>query len=239
MIELRNVKFSFGAENAVDNVSLSIDKGEKIALMGANGSGKSTLALLIKGLLIPREGSVMIDGVPADKCPPSKVGIVFQNPENQIAAAAIDREIAFGLENMGVEFNEMRRRVDQALREFGLEKYRKNSPYLLSGGQLQKLALAGTMVMNPEYLVLDEPTSMLDPASRKGLLKMIFELQENIGVLFVTQFGREAALFDRLIVMQNGKNVFNGSPDDFFKKTDLIRQAGVDIPVKYMIGNVS
>jgi len=235
MISIRGVKFDYPGGNALDGIDLEIKEGEKIALMGPNGCGKSTLALLIKGLLLPAEGKIEIDNIPPENSSPGKTGIVFQNPENQIATAIVEREIAFGLENMGMPREEMVTIVDQALKKFGLSSYRKHPPHLLSGGQMQKLALASVMAMQPDYLILDEPTSMLDPVSRREFLESLDNFPKKTGILFITQYPRETLKFPRLIVMLKGKIHFDGAPDNFFSDPSLYHPSGIDPPVKYVL----
>ncbi len=235
MIVIRGVKFAYPGGIALNGIDLEIKEGEKIALMGPNGCGKSTLALLIKGLLIPAVGKIEIDHIPPENSSPGKIGIVFQNPENQIATATVEREIAFGLENMGMPREEMVTIVDRALKRFGLSSYRKHPPHLLSGGQMQKLALASVMAMQPDYLILDEPTSMLDAVSRREFLESLDNFPKKTGILFITQYPRETLKFPRLIVMLKGKIHFDGAPDKFFSNPSQYQPAGIDPPVKYIL----
>ena len=235
MISLKGLTFRYDGDAVVDDVSLNWQAGEHIGLMGANGSGKSTLAMLIKGLLAPAGGTISIDGQPSAEVSPGKVGLVFQNPENQIAAVTVEREVAFGLENLGIPRAEMKLRVEEALKRQGLIQYRKHSPHLLSGGQMQKLALASVLAMQPDYLIFDEPTSMLDPVARVDFLKSLDALPRNTGVLFITQFSSEVLGFSRMIVMKEGKTFFDGDPHDFFSRRDLTEAADVEPPVKYRL----
>ena len=235
MIEIRGVKFAYPGGMAIDGIDLEMKEGEKIALLGPNGCGKSTLALLIKGLLIPTAGKIEIDNLSPEESSPGKTGIVFQNPENQIAAATVEREIAFGLENMGTPREEMVTIVEEALRKFGLSSYRKHPPHLLSGGQMQKLALASVMAMQPDYLILDEPTSMLDPVSRREFLVSLDKFPKKTGILFITQYPREVLNFPRLIVMVKGRIHYDGAPDTFFSNPSLYQPSGIDPPVKYVL----
>ena len=235
MISLKGLTFRYSEEIAIDDLRLNWEAGEHIGLLGANGSGKSTLAMLIKGLLAPTNGSISIDGLHPAEVSPGKVGLVFQNPENQIAAVTVEREVAFGLENMGIPRSEMKLRVEEALKQQGLLQYLKHPPHLLSGGQMQKLALASVLAMQPDYLIFDEPTSMLDPVARADFLKSLDRLPRNTGVLFITQFPSEVLNFSRLIVMSGGKIFFDGNPHDFFSRRDLTEAAGIEPPVKYRL----
>ncbi len=236
MIRLRGVKYRYPNVTALDGVDLVWERGERIALMGANGSGKSTLAMLAKGLAAPSEGTVEIDGIEATAVLPGKVGMVFQNPEDQIAAATVEREAAFGLENLGICREEMKSKVESVLRSFGLWEYRHHPPHLLSGGQMQKLALASTLVMQPDYLIFDESTSMLDPASRKDFLSSLKNLPEQTGVMFITQTAKEAMTFPRLVVLFKGRIFFDGDAGDFFSRRELWEGAGIEPPVKIKLG---
>ena len=235
MISLRGVTFRYPDAAALDRIDFTWHPGERIAMMGPNGSGKTTLALLIKGLLNPTEGRIEIDGIAAAAASTSKVGIVFQNPEDQLAAATLEREAAFGLENRGLPRQEMAERVESILRQFGLWEYRRHPPHLLSGGQMQKLALASTLVTQPDYLIFDESTSMLDPASRKDFLSSLKNLPLQTGVLFITQIAREALDFPRLIVLVKGGIFYDGEPAGFFPRRELTETAGVEPPVRFKL----
>ncbi len=228
MIHVSELSFSFsGRPPVLSGINLAIPRGIHVAVMGPNGSGKSTLALLLKGLLFPSGGRILVDGVDAVAGEAGRtevmrrVGLVFQNPENAIVATTVEREIAFGLENLGVPGAEMHRRVDDALRRFGLEELRYASPGRLSGGEKQRLALAGVMSMRPDYLVLDEPTSLLDPENGGHILDLVREAAADGGtVIHITQFAAEALAADRLIVLDRGAVVLDGSP------RDVLREAG-------------
>lgn len=235
MITLTNVEFSYSLHKALKGVSFQIREGERIALMGSNGSGKSTLALLIKGLYQVESGEIFVDGVRAEKSPPGITGLVFQNPEDQLAAATVEREIAFGLENIGIPYEEIHSRVNKALEVFDLIKYRKHPPHLLSGGQMQKVALASVTAMSPKYLILDEPTSLLDPVSRKDFIGILNEQPEEVGILYITQIPKEALNFDRLIVLKDGIIYYDGNPSEFFMNEQLAEEAKIEIPVEYRI----
>lgn len=253
MIELKNVTVSFqnDAGNAVyvlENIDLTISKGEAIAIMGPNGSGKTTLVRCLNALLLPTTGSVIIDGLRSDDAKNllairKKVGLIFQNPENQIVSTSVEREIAFGLENIGVPVAEMQRLVDEMLVRFDLINYRKFPPYLLSGGEKQRLAIASVMAMRPEYLILDEPTSLLDPVHRDMILSFIRELHTasnnslatKMTTILITQFPEEAIQADRLIIMNEGKIVRDNKPSELFKDVTFFQQIGLQVPIEFEI----
>jgi energy-coupling factor transport system ATP-binding protein len=228
-------------------VSFNLKAGEKVALMGANGSGKTTFVRCLNGLFSPTEGEVLVDDISTSDNRMfydirQRVGMVFQNPDNQIVATTVEREIAFGLENLGISQEIMIKRVENALVKFHLEDYRFASPHLLSGGERQQLALASVWVMEPDYLILDEPTSLLDPRGREEILRFIeTEVKtKNIGVLLVTQYPEEAMICDRLVIMDKGKIVIDDHPEKVFQKAETLRRLGVDIPaeveLKYFMG---
>ena len=242
MIEVRDLTFEYpGGEGlfALRGISFALKPGERVAMMGANGSGKTTLVQCLNGLLKPVSGSVSVDGLSTEDSGSlyeirRRVGMVFQNPDNQIVTTTVLREIAFGLENMGVTTEEMRSRVEEAVTLFGLGEYRHTPPHLLSGGERQRLALASVWVMQPDYLVLDEPTSLLDPQGRQDIFLFLDEddVKSRKGVLLVTQFPDEALMCERLLVMDGGTIVFNDSPLDVFRHKDDLRRIGLDVPVK-------
>ncbi len=253
MIELQNVTVSFhnDAGNAVhvlDKIDLTISKGESIAIMGPNGSGKTTLVRCLNALLLPTAGSISVDGLRSDEANQllsirKKVGLIFQNPENQIVSTSVEREIAFGLENIGTPTAEMHVIVDEMLQRFELNKYRKFPPYLLSGGEKQRLAIASVMAMRPEYLILDEPTSLLDPVHRDLVLDFIKELHQKsaypgafpITTILITQFPEEALQMERLIVMSAGRIVQDGKPSELFKDVTFFKQIGLQVPIEFEI----
>jgi energy-coupling factor transporter ATP-binding protein EcfA2 len=235
VISLKEVSFSYQGEKALNGVNLEIAAGEQVVLIGANGSGKSTLALVVKGLLIPSEGMVTIDGISTAEAAPAKIGMVFQNPEDQLVAATVEREIAFGLENIGLQREEMFTRVEETISVFGLEGLRHRPPHLLSGGQMQKVALASVWVMKPDFLILDEPTSLLDPAARREFLDIVRRLPDTTGVLFITQYPRETLDFKRLLVLSQGRIFFDGRPEEFFQNEKLIQTAGMEPPVRFRL----
>ena len=218
-------------------INLSISKGEFVAVIGHNGSGKSTLAKLINALLIPTRGRIRVMGM--DTRDPEKVweirqkvGMVFQNPDNQLVATIVEEDVAFGPENQGVDPAEIRTRVDKALKEVGLYEYRTHGPHLLSGGQKQRVAIAGVLAMQPECIVLDEATAMLDPRGRQELMEVIRRLNEKEGktILHITHYMEEAAEADRVIVMKDGEIALEGTPSEIFSRAKLIQELGLEVP---------
>ncbi len=256
MIKLKNVTFGYEynrdgeIENALDQVNLEIRDGEYVAIMGRNSSGKTTLARCLNALIIPDEGEISVDQITPDDYDAinairRKIGMVFQNPENQIVSTTVEREIAFGLENLGVPPEIMHQVVDGTLARFNLEKYRKHPPHLLSGGEKQRLALAAVMAMNPKYLVLDEPTAMLDPKSRSELLTLLKEIKEDnrrkkiadqITIILITQFAEETLDADRLIVLNSGKIAYDDAPDIVFQNVEHLKEIGLEVPVEFEVG---
>lgn len=244
IIEFQNVSFRYEADESekplplcVENVSLNIKKGDFVAVLGHNGSGKSTLAKLSNSILIPESGRVLVDGM--DTADESlsydirrTVGVVFQNPDNQIVASIVEEDVAFGPENLGVPPDELRRRVDDALKAVGMYEYRHHEPHKLSGGQKQRVAIAGMIAMLPECIVLDEPTAMLDPKGRKEVMDTVRRLNRERGmtVVFITHFMEEAATADRVVVMDNAKILLDGTPQTVFSKAELLKKIGLDVP---------
>ena len=223
---------------ALDNINLSIYKGEFVAIIGANGSGKSTLAKHLNALLIPSSGTCHVNGL--DTTDPDNiwavrqvVGMVFQNPDNQIVATVVEEDVAFGPENLGVEPGEISLRVAESLRVVGMEEYRNHSPHLLSGGQKQRVAIAGVLAMQSNCLVLDEPTAMLDPKGRQEVLSTVCQLhkERKITVVYIIHFMEEAVVADRVIVMNNGKVVMEGLPAQIFSQVKPLKELGLDVPV--------
>lgn len=242
LITLKNVSYTYDAENepvkVLKSLDLSFKKGEFTAVLGHNGSGKSTLAKLLNGLLKPTAGEITVDGLSTndeknDLAIRKKVGLVFQNPDNQLIATAVEDDIAFGLENIGVPQAEMIERVDAALKAVDMLEYRKYSPYNLSGGQKQRVAIAGILAMEPECIVFDEPTAMLDPKGRKEVMDTILSLTagKNITVILITHFMDEAALADRVVVMDDGEILLDGKPENVFKNVEQLQSVGLDVPV--------
>ena len=217
-------------KQVLKGVSLNIPRGGFTAVLGHNGSGKSTIAKHMNAILLPCGGKVWVDGI--DTCDEEKlfdirrrVGMVFQNPDNQIVATIVEEDVAFALENMGVPPDEMRARVDDALKSVGMYEYREHSPHQLSGGQKQRVAIAGIIAMRPECIVLDEPTAMLDPKGRKEVLKTIRKLNADFGItiILITHYMEEAALADRIVVMDNGEIIMDGVPRDVFSNVELMK----------------
>ncbi len=244
MIKIRNLWFKY-SRDILKDISLDIHEGESIAIMGANGSGKTTFARCLNGLLLPTSGNVSVDGLStsrsADIFKVRKLfGMVFQNPDNQIVSATVEREIAFGLENLGLPLEKMHDIVDEMLVKFDLERYKKHTPHALSGGEKQKLALAAVLAMQPRYLLLDEPTSLLDPRSRKDILRIIRDLhRENqkpsITTMLVTQFPDEADQMRRLIVFHNGRIVMDDLPERIFQQHTKLEKIGLEPPLSYVL----
>lgn len=239
MIEFAEVGFTYpGADRpALDGVSLTLAPGEVLAVVGANGSGKSTLARLADALLVPGTGRVTVDGI--DTADPetvfavrARVGIVFQDPDDQIVGTVVEEDVAFGPENLGVAAGELRERVDTALAAVGLTGFERREPHLLSEGQKQRVALAGALAMRPGYLVLDEPTAMLDPAGRRVVLDLIQSLARTggHGVLHVSHDVAGVARADRVVVLDRGRIAFTGEPADVLGDAEKMRQAGLAMP---------
>lgn len=243
-ISLENVVFSYSdddnvksAKNAVDGVSLDIKKGEFVALLGHNGCGKSTIAKHLNAMLLPDSGKVLIDGDDTSDEEKTydirkKVGLVLQNPDNQLVASIVEEDVAFGPENLGIPPQEIRERVDYALKAVGMYEYREHAPYKLSGGQKQRVAIAGILAMLPECIVLDEPTAMLDPNGRDEVLSTLLRLNKdkNITVVLITHYMDEAVLADRVVVMDSGKILTQGTPDKVFSQVELLKRHRLDVP---------
>lgn len=238
MITLENVTYRYGdGDAALKNVSLEIKKGEMLAIVGHNGSGKSTLAKHLNALLLPTEGSVTIEGMDTRESADTlnirkKVGMVFQNPDNQMVTTIVEEDVAFGPENLGVPPKEIRKRVDDALDAVGMTEYAGTAPHMLSGGQKQRVAIAGMLAMEPEVLVLDEATAMLDPQGRQEVLEIVRRVNRERGmtVVMITQYMEEALMADRVAVMKGGRIIMNGTPREIFSRGGELCANGLDLP---------
>lgn len=230
-------KGTAGERQALSGIDLSVSRGEFLAVIGPNGSGKSTLARLINASLLPDEGNVLVNGLNTLREEyrweiRRQVGMVFQNPDNQIVSALVEEDVAFGPENLGLPPDEVRERVDEALSLAGLAEHRCRPPHLLSGGLKIRLAVAGVLAMRPSCILLDEPTSMLDPRGRRSLMKTLARLnrEEGITVLLVTHFMEEAAQAGRVLVLDRGKIALDGTPREVFFREDEVLRLGLDLP---------
>lgn len=263
IIQINNLTFSYEGEDesgsvckseVLHNLSLEIERGSFVAIVGSNGSGKSTLAKQLNALLLPESGSVIVDGMDTSKEDPinirRKVGMVFQNPDNQLVSSVVEDDVAFGPENLGVPPEEIRRRVDEALERVSMTEHRKKGPHLLSGGQKQRIAIAGVLAMDPECLVFDESTAMLDPSGRAEIMSIIEDIhKKGTTVILITHFMEEAARADRIIALHKGNVLLDEEPEKIFcgssaekladislelpfaaKLADTLRQNGIDIP---------
>ena len=244
LIELKNVTFTYDGDDeeekrqsALTDIDLTINKGEFVAVLGHNGSGKSTLAKLCNAVYEPTEGTVTVKGIVSgseenDDKIRRIVGMVFQNPDNQIVSNVVEEDVAFAPENLGVPSEEIRRRVDDALRAVGMYEYRTYAPQLLSGGQKQRVAIAGVLAMQPQCVVLDEPTAMLDPQGRREVLDTIERLnrEKGITVILITHHMDEAVRAGRVIAMSEGKIIADGTPQQVFAQEKLLRSVGLDVP---------
>lgn len=246
MIEIQNVSYAYedAAAKALNNVSLTINDGEFVAVVGHNGSGKSTLAKHLNALLLPTEGKVLVDGMDtADEADTlsirQRVGMVFQNPDNQLVTTIVEEDVAFGPENIGVPGNEIRTRVDRALAAVGMEKYAHSAPNMLSGGQKQRIAIAGMLAMQPKVLVLDEATAMLDPKGRRDIIDLVERLHKENGitVVMITQYMEEAIGADRVAVMSGGELILEGTPKEVFGQDELLHKHRLDVPVMQQLAN--
>ena len=222
---------------ALDSINLEIKNGDFISIIGSNGSGKSTLAKHMNCLLLPTTGDIWVDKMNTkDKSKTweirRKVGMVFQNPDNQIIATTVEDDIAFGLENIGINTKLMRERVDWALEVVEMEEYKKSEPHLLSGGQKQRVAIAGAIALHSSYLVLDEPTAMLDPRGRKEVIDIVKKLnrEENITIVYITHLMEEAAESSRVIALDKGEIALAGKPEEVFTKIEALKQLRLDVP---------
>lgn len=253
-IKTENVSFCYEADNAagaipaVDDVSLEIKRGEYVAVLGHNGSGKSTFAKLLNFVLEPSRGRIIIDGkdITSDDITDDdiyelrrKVGMVFQNPDNQIVATIVEEDVAFGPENLGIPTFEIRQRVDEALKIVGMSEYVRHEPHRLSGGQKQRVAIAGIIAMRPMCMILDEATAMLDPIGRREVMQTVKKLneEENITVINITHYMDEAALADRVIILNDGKLIMDGTPEEVFSREKELLELGLDVPQSTAFAN--
>ncbi len=238
MIQTYDLCFSYREEeNILKNINLKINKGEFVAILGRNGSGKSTLACQFNGIYTPVSGKVLVDGTDTSDEKNiydvrSKVGVVFQNPDNQIVATVVEEDVAFAPENLGIPQEEIRKRVDEALKAVGMYEHRKQAPHMLSGGQKQRVAIAGIIAMQPECIVLDEPTAMLDPKGRKEVIQTIEKLNGELGktVVMITHYMDEAVRADRIIVMDKGEIVMDASPRKIMSQKEKLEALGLETP---------
>ena len=242
-IHVENVTFRYGTDDplslkeALPGVSLAVEKGEFVALLGHNGCGKSTLAKHFNAMLLPTSGKVFVDGMDTTEEALKyeirrRVGLVLQNPDNQLVASIVEEDVAFGPENLGVPPKEIRQRVDDALKAVEMYDYRLAAPYKLSGGQKQRVAIAGIIAMQPECIVLDEPTAMLDPRGRTEVLDTIHKLNQELGItiVLITHYMDEAVTADRVVVMDSGRILTEGTPKEVFSKVELLKQHHLDVP---------
>ncbi len=250
LIEFKDVDFSYLADEGDDssnssdkkvkvleNLNLTIEKGTFVAVLGHNGSGKSTIAKLTNGILFADKGQVVVDGQVVKDDDSifdirKKVGMVFQNPDNQIVSSIVEEDVAFGVENLGIPSDECRRRVDDALKTVGMYAYREKSPSKLSGGQKQRVAVAGIIAMKPDCIVLDEPTAMLDPSGRREVIETVKKLnrEEGITIVLITHYMDEAVQADRVIVVDDGKIKMDDTPQNVFSRVDEVKSLGLDVP---------
>lgn len=248
LIEFKNVDFSYYLDDeneqsesneikVLENFSLAIEKGSFTAILGHNGSGKSTIAKLTNGILFAKNGEVIVDGQVVREDDSifdirKKVGMVFQNPDNQIVSSIVEEDVAFGVENLGIPSDECRRRVDEALKTVGMYEYRTKAPSKLSGGQKQRVAVAGIIAMKPQCIVLDEPTAMLDPSGRREVIDTVKKLnrEEGITIVLITHYMDEAVQADRVVVVDGGKIKMDDTPQNVFARVDEVKALGLDVP---------
>lgn len=245
MIEIKGLHFSYESENGdtkpkedvLKGIDLNIGQGEFVAVLGHNGCGKSTLAKHINAILLPTEGTVTVDGI--DTKDDSRLfdlrqraGMVFQNPDNQIVSSIVEEDVAFALENLGVPYEEMRKRVDDALKAVDMYEYRMHSPSQLSGGQKQRVAIAGIIAMQPKCIILDEPTAMLDPHGRKEVMATIKRMnrEQGVTIVLITHYMDEAAQAERVVVMDKGRVVLDNTPPKVFSQVEFLKDIGLDVP---------
>lgn len=246
LIKFENVDFAYTLDeeendqkqvDVLKNLNLTIEKGSFVAVLGHNGSGKSTIAKLTNGIIFPQKGKVIIDGMETKDDDTifdirKKIGMVFQNPDNQIVASIVEEDVAFGVENLGYSPEECRRRVDDALKTVGMYEFREKAPHKLSGGQKQRVAVAGIIAMRPQCIVLDEPTAMLDPSGRKEVIETIKKLnkEDGITIILITHYMDEAVEADRVVVVDGGEIKMDDTPQNVFARVDEIKALGLDVP---------
>ena len=241
IIEIKNVSYNYTEDDAeytaVNNVTLNIERGSFTVILGHNGSGKSTLAKMLNGLNKPSSGDILVDGINTkdentEILVKRKVGMVFQNPDNQLVASIVEEDVAFGPENLGLKPDEIRKRVDDALNAVGMYEFRNSTPHHLSGGQKQRVAIAGIIALQPECLVLDEPTAMLDPKGRAEIINTVLRLnkEQGITVVLITHYMEEAQYADRVLVMNDGEFIADGTPKEIFKNVVMLKEVGLAVP---------
>lgn len=244
IIELKNVSYEYSnadeenvAYTAVRNLSLNIERGSFTVILGHNGSGKSTLAKMLNGLYKPTKGDVLVDGINTKTEATEievkrKVGMVFQNPDNQLISSIVEEDVAFGPENLGLDPKEIRKRVDESLKAVGMYEFKNSTPHHLSGGQKQRIAIAGMIALRPDCLILDEPTAMLDPKGRAEIVDTVMKLnkEKGITVVLITHYMEEAENADRVLVMNDGVIIADGTPKEIFKNVEMLKGVGLDVP---------
>ena len=244
IIELKNVSYEYSnadeenvAYTAVNGISLNIERGSFTVILGHNGSGKSTLAKMLNGLYKPTKGDVLVDGINTKTEATEievkrKVGMVFQNPDNQLISSIVEEDVAFGPENLGLDPKEIRKRVDESLKAVGMYEFKNSTPHHLSGGQKQRIAIAGMIALRPDCLILDEPTAMLDPKGRAEIVDTVMKLnkEKGITVVLITHYMEEAENADRVLVMNDGVIIADGTPKEIFKNVEMLKGVGLDVP---------
>lgn len=241
IVSVEDISFEYITEDsnfkAIDNLSLNVKQGEFVVVIGHNGSGKSTLSKNLNAILMPTSGNIYINGLNTKEEKylwdiRQTAGMVFQNPDNQIVATIVEEDVAFGPENLGIDPTEIRKRVEESLKSVGMYEMRDRQPHLLSGGQKQRVAIAGIIAMKPKCIIFDEATAMLDPSGRKEVMKTIKRLnkEENISIMHITHFMEEAVDADRVIVMEKGRKVLEGTPKEVFSQVERLKNIGLDVP---------
>jgi len=249
IIEVKNLSYTYPNEEgkvnkpALDNISFNVDQGEFVGIIGHNGSGKSTLSKLLNAIILPTSGDVIVANMNTKKeeniwTIRQTAGMVFQNPDNQLVATIVEDDVAFGPENLGVPPEEIRQRVDEALKTVAMEEYKTKKPHQLSGGQKQRIAIAGILAMEPDCIIFDEPTAMLDPSGRKEVMQTIAKLnqEKKMTVLHITHYMSELTKADRIIVMDQGKIVMQGNPREIFSQVEALKAIGLDVPQMTELG---